>query len=124
MNLRVVFLEALLERTHVDFVGPRARILVGEKPECVGDRRRLEQVFILEVGQVLSNDRHVDRAVDVDVADVDALRMQISGHHLRQATDCEFGRPNAAETGLGLTPAVAPVIKIAPLRRSSISETT
>src|SRR5581483_6792848 len=57
--------EALFERPHVELVRPRARVLMGEEPERVGDRRRLQQVFVRQLRQELAHDRHVDRAVDV-----------------------------------------------------------
>src|SRR5439155_23453492 len=90
--------EALLERPHVDLVRPRARLLVRDVPVRLGDRRRLEHVLLLQGGPELPDERHVDRAVDVDVGHVNALRSEVAGPHLREAAERELRR---AEGGPG-----------------------
>src|SRR5205823_13636313 len=83
-------LELLLEGTHVELVRPRAPVLVGDEPERVRDGGGSEQVLVAEMWQELAYDRHVDRAVDVDVGDVHALRLEVARQHLREPADGEL----------------------------------
>src|SRR5258708_29118163 len=85
-------LELFLERSYVELVAPCALILMREVPERVGDRRRLEQVFVLCVREKFSEQGHVDSAVYVYICDVDPLRMEIARHHFRQPSHRKLGR--------------------------------
>src|SRR5262249_60061904 len=84
--------ELLLEGPNVQLVRPCAAVLVREEPERVGDRRRLQQVLVLRLREKAPEQRHVDAAVDIDVADGDPLRMEIARQHLRQSAHGELGR--------------------------------
>src|SRR5208282_5747489 len=83
--------ELLVERPHIELVGPCARILMRHVPVGVCDRRRLEHVLVLELRKSLADERHIDRAVDIYVADMDAAGPEIARHHLREATQRELG---------------------------------
>src|SRR5262245_12575067 len=83
--------EFFFEGLDVQFVCPCAAILVRQIPERVCDCRRLQEVFILRCRSQLPQERHVDTAVDIDVSDVNTLRMKIPRHHLSQATYSELG---------------------------------
>src|SRR5713101_3022468 len=84
-------LEFFLEGTDVEFLRPRTRVLVREVPVGLGNRVRLEHVFVLDIGEALADEGRVDRAVDIDVGDMDSLRSQVPRHHLRQPAHREFG---------------------------------
>src|SRR5439155_26130591 len=57
---RAGLLKFLLERTHVQLLGPRARVLSGKEPVGFGDCGRLEQVLVLDRGHSGADGRHVD----------------------------------------------------------------
>src|SRR6266852_7948116 len=83
--------EFFLEGTDVEFLRPRTRVLVREMPVGLGNRVRLEHVFVLDIGEALADEGRVDRPVDIDVGDMDSLRPQVARHHLRQPAHREFG---------------------------------
>src|SRR5216684_7243152 len=83
--------EFFLEGTDVEFLRPRTRVLVREMPVGLGNRVRLEHVFVLDIGEALADEGRVDSAVDIDVGDMDSLRPQVARHHLRQPAHREFG---------------------------------
>src|SRR5690349_3032085 len=83
--------ELLLERPDVEFLGPCARLLIGEVPERLGDRLRLEQVLVLEGGHPGPGVWDVDDAVDIDVGDVDSARAEIARQRLRESPHRELG---------------------------------
>jgi uncharacterized protein YyaL (SSP411 family) len=77
-------LPLLLERPHVEFEGPRARVLVREKPVALCDRSGREHILVLELRETLADERHVDRSVHVHVRHVNFLRSQVAREHLRK----------------------------------------
>src|SRR5208282_1646433 len=85
-------LELLLERPDIEMVAPHAPILMREVPEGVGDCRRLEQVFVLCIGEEFPEQRHVDAAIYIHVRDVDSLWMKIARHHLAETSHRKLGR--------------------------------
>jgi hypothetical protein len=58
-------------------------MLMRHVPEAVGNGIRAQHVLRLQLRAKLVNERHVDRAVDVDVRDMHAVRSEIARHHLR-----------------------------------------
>src|SRR5215472_12732793 len=78
--------------THVEFVTPRAAVLMSEVPECVGNRRRFEEVLVPSFGPHFAQHRHVDSSIHVDIRDVDALRVEIARQHLAKPPKRELGR--------------------------------
>src|SRR2546427_3729831 len=96
--------ELLLEGTHVHLLRPRARVLVRDVPVRLGDRRRLQHVLLREVGAELVDEGHVDRAVDVHVGNVDALRAEVARNRLRQAAEGELRGPEGCRGGERLGP--------------------
>src|SRR5260370_40154747 len=82
-------LELLFERPDIEFVGPGAAILMREIPERVCDCRRFEKILVLSVGAEFPQQRHADTPVHVYISNVDALPMQVAGHHLGGAAQGE-----------------------------------
>src|SRR5271168_3634319 len=85
-------LELFLEGSDIELVAPRAPILMRQVPERVGNRRRLEQVFVLGFGPELSEQWHIDTAIDVHICDMDALWMKVARHHFSETSHCKLGR--------------------------------
>src|SRR5258708_9764431 len=96
--------ELFFERPHVHFMRPDAAILMSEIPEGVSDSCRIEQIFCLRVRTKFAQQRHVDPAVDIDVRNVDALRMEIPRHHLSQAAHRELCRSESGRVRPGPDP--------------------
>lgn len=122
-ELRAERLPLLLERADVNVVRPCAAILMREEPVGFRNRRRLQHVVRAELRESLANGRHVDRAVHVDVRDVDALGCRSRAISCASPRLANLAGPNAAEVGNGFTPAVAPVNMITPAPRFSIAGT-
>src|SRR5208282_2093624 len=97
-SLDLACLELLSERPDVQLVAPGAAILMRKVPERIRDRRWLQQILVLYLRTELPEQRHVDTAIDVDVRDVDTLRMQIARHHLRKAAHRELGGRKAGRS--------------------------
>src|SRR6266850_7794087 len=99
-SLAAARLEFFLERPDVELVAPRALVLMSQIPERIGNRRRLEQVFVLRVREKFPEQRHVDSTVNIYICDVDALRMKIARHYFCEPShrklswcECRRGRP-------------------------------
>src|SRR5258705_13187061 len=75
-------------RPHLDFPRPGAARLVDEVQERGGDRVGIEQARGLVRG--LSPPLAPDAAVDHDMPDVDALRLQLARHALREPAQREL----------------------------------
>src|ERR1019366_8508994 len=88
LSLSLIRSPCLDPRPQVELVGPRAFRLAVQVPVVLGDRVGLEDTGVgllcIALGKVLGDEGRVDRTVDDDVGDVDALRPDLACHALRQ----------------------------------------
>ena len=91
VGLLDTLLELFLERPNIQFMAPYAAILVGEIPERVGDRGRLEQIFTFRLGPIFLNNGISMPPSTLTYATWMPLRMEITRHHLGKAANGELG---------------------------------